>query len=150
MGDSIYSNMMTFGAAWQMGLIPLSHAAIMAAIELNGAASRQQAGLRDGPLGASVNPRPPTGWCPAEVVEKPKRWRRRSPSAPTHLTAYQGKRLARRYRKLVDGVADPRLKEAVAKGYHKLLAYKDEYEVARLHLRHRGQGARAVRGRFED
>ena len=48
--------------------------------------------------------------------------------------AYQGPRLAGRYRRLVEGIADPRLKEAVAKGYHKLLAYKDEYEVARLHL----------------
>jgi indolepyruvate ferredoxin oxidoreductase len=48
--------------------------------------------------------------------------------------SYQGERLARRYRKLVEGIADARLREAVAKGYHKLLAYKDEYEVARLLL----------------
>ncbi len=66
-----------------------------------------------------------------------------------HLVAYQGKRLAKRYRKLVDGIADPRLNEAVAKGYHKLLAYKDEYEVARLLLESRGQGASGVRRRFE-
>jgi indolepyruvate ferredoxin oxidoreductase len=48
---------------------------------------------------------------------------------------YQGKRLAARYRALVERAAavDPGLGEAVAKGYHKLLAYKDEYEVARLH-----------------
>jgi len=46
--------------------------------------------------------------------------------------AYQGKRLAKRYAKMLDRFDDPRLKEAVAKGYHKLLAYKDEYEVARL------------------
>ena len=38
MGDSIYSNMMIFGAAWQRGLIPLSHEAIAQAIALNGAA----------------------------------------------------------------------------------------------------------------
>jgi indolepyruvate ferredoxin oxidoreductase len=50
------------------------------------------------------------------------------------LVAYQGPRLARRFRALVDSVADKPLREAVAKGYHKLLAYKDEYEVARLHL----------------
>jgi indolepyruvate ferredoxin oxidoreductase len=51
-----------------------------------------------------------------------------------HLTAYQGRALARRYRKLVLDRIDDRLREAVAKGYHKLLSYKDEYEVARLHL----------------
>ena len=49
-----------------------------------------------------------------------------------HLTVYQGKRLARRYLGLVERVSDPELKEAVALGYHKLLSYKDEYEVARL------------------
>ena len=48
------------------------------------------------------------------------------------MTAYQNKRLAKRYRAMVDRFDDPALREAVAKGYHKLLAYKDEYEVARL------------------
>ena len=38
MGDSIFSNMMVFGAAWLQSLVPVSHAAIFAAIELNGAA----------------------------------------------------------------------------------------------------------------
>ncbi|MEL7089421.1 MAG: DUF6537 domain-containing protein, partial [Planctomycetota bacterium] len=51
-----------------------------------------------------------------------------------HLTKYQSKRLAKRYRKRVDAIEDTALREAVAKGYHKLLAYKDEYEVARLLL----------------
>jgi indolepyruvate ferredoxin oxidoreductase len=49
-----------------------------------------------------------------------------------HLRAYQGRRLAARYRKMLDRVARPRLREAVALGYHRVLAYKDEYEVARL------------------
>ena len=52
-----------------------------------------------------------------------------------HLTDYQSKRLAKRYRKLVDRIEDAKIREAVAKGYHKLLSYKDEYEVARLLLR---------------
>lgn len=51
-----------------------------------------------------------------------------------HLVAYQNKALAKKYRAMVDGISDVRMKEAVAKGYHKLLSYKDEYEVARLHL----------------
>src|SRR5690606_14677131 len=51
-----------------------------------------------------------------------------------HLLAYQDAALSDRYRALVDR-APADLREAVARGYHKLLAYKDEYEVARLHLR---------------
>ena len=50
----------------------------------------------------------------------------------THLVDYQGRGLAKRYRKMVDRFDDPAVKEAVALGYHKVLAYKDEYEVARL------------------
>ena len=52
-----------------------------------------------------------------------------------HLVKYQGERLARRYRARVEAARaiDPELAMAVAKGYHKLLSYKDEYEVARLH-----------------
>ena len=55
------------------------------------------------------------------------------------LAAYQNEALAARYRALVGEArkagGDP-LAEAVAEGYHKLLAYKDEYEVARLHTEH--------------
>jgi len=51
-----------------------------------------------------------------------------------HLTAYQNPALAARYRRFVDAINDEALRLAVAKGYHKLLSYKDEYEVARLHL----------------
>jgi indolepyruvate ferredoxin oxidoreductase len=134
MGDSIFSNMMTFGAAWQMGLIPLSHAAIMAAIELNGAAPERNKQAFETGRWAIVNPDAARRLTEAEVIEKPKTLDEKIAFRADHLTAYQGKRLARRYRKLVDGIEDPRLKEAVAKGYHKALAYKDEYEVARLHL----------------
>jgi indolepyruvate ferredoxin oxidoreductase len=82
-----------------------------------------------------------------KVVAKPKSVSEKIDFRAAHLTRYQGPRLAARYRKLVDGVADPRLREAVAKGYHKLLAYKDEYEVARLHLDTMRKGRGRVRGR---
>jgi indolepyruvate ferredoxin oxidoreductase len=134
LGDSIFSNMMTFGAAWQMGLIPLSHASIMEAIELNGAAPERNRQAFETGRWAVVNADAARRLTEAEVIEKPKTLEEKIAFRADHLTAYQGKRLARRYRKLVDGIEDPRLKEAVAKGYHKLLAYKDEYEVARLHL----------------
>jgi indolepyruvate ferredoxin oxidoreductase len=69
------------------------------------------------------------------VISKPKSLEEQVAFREAHLTAYQSRRLAKRYRKLVDQAPDPRLREAIAKGYHKLLAYKDEYEVARLHLK---------------
>jgi len=134
MGDSIYSNMMVFGAAWQRGLIPLSHEAIAEAIRLNGAAV--EANLRAFAVGrwAAHDPDAAARLLTPSVVEKPRSLDEKIAYRADHLVKYQGKRLAKRYRKLVDGIADEAVKEAVAKGYHKLLAYKDEYEVARLHL----------------
>jgi indolepyruvate ferredoxin oxidoreductase len=134
LGDSIYSNMIALGAAWQMGLVPLSEAAILRAIELNKA---QVAGnTRAFALGrwSVVHPKAAAKMLADTVVSKPKTLDEKIAFREAHLTAYQSARLAKRYRKLVDSVTDPRLREAVALGYHKLLAYKDEYEVARLHL----------------
>ncbi|WP_373635401.1 indolepyruvate ferredoxin oxidoreductase family protein [Yoonia sp. SS1-5] len=132
LGDSIYSNMMIFGAAWQMGAIPVSGDAIRQAITLNGAAVERN--LRAFELGrwAYLHPRDADGLLAPNVVSLPKSLDEKIAFRADHLVAYQGKRLATRYRKLVDQIQDPDLKEAVALGYHKLLAYKDEYEVARL------------------
>lgn len=137
MGDSIFSNMMILGAAWQQGLVPLSHEAIAAAIELNGAAVEKN--LRAFEVGrwAVLHPEEAARLGHPNVVARPKSLEEKIAFRADHLVAYQSKRLAKRYRALVDGVSDPRLKEAVAKGYHKVLAYKDEYEVARLHLKTR-------------
>ena len=134
LGDSIYSNMMVFGAAWQKGLIPLSHAAIHRAIELNKAAV--EANKRAFEIGrwAALHPDAVAALIAPKVVALPKSLDEIIAFRERHLTAYQDAAYAARYRKLVDSVTDPRLKEAVARGYHKLLAYKDEYEVARLHL----------------
>ena len=134
LGDSIYSNMMVFGAAWQMGLIPLSEAAILRAITLNKAAVDRNS--RAFALGrwAAAFPEQAARVLAPTVVEKPRTLEEKIAFRSAHLVAYQSARYAARYRRLVDRAADPRLREAVAKGYHKLLAYKDEYEVARLHL----------------
>ncbi|GAA6198275.1 indolepyruvate ferredoxin oxidoreductase family protein [Pseudophaeobacter arcticus] len=135
MGDSIFSNMMVFGAAWQQGLIPVSHAAIVEAITLNGAAVDRN--LRAFEIGrwAIVDPAEAVKVSkPANVVQMPKSLEEIIAFRSDQLVAYQGSGLAKRYAKLLDGIADKQLKEAVAKGYHKLLAYKDEYEVARLLL----------------
>ncbi len=132
LGDSIFSNMMIFGAAWQMGLIPLSGDSIRTAIELNGAAVEKN--LRAFEIGrwAALHPEDAASMAEPKVVAMPKSLEERIAFRAEHLTKYQSKRLAKRYRNLVDGIEESGLKEAVAKGYHKLLAYKDEYEVARL------------------
>ncbi|MBW7055798.1 indolepyruvate ferredoxin oxidoreductase family protein [Paracoccus bogoriensis] len=128
LGDSIYSNMLVLGAAWQQGLIPLTEAAILKAIELNGAKVAEN--QRAFQIGRWAMAFPDQAQRPAEVAALPA-----DPVAyrAERLVAYQGKRLKRRFLKLVDAAPAP-LREAVAKSYYKLLAYKDEYEVARLHL----------------
>jgi len=132
LGDAIYSNMMVFGGAWQMGLIPISLDAIQQAITLNKAAV--EGNLRAFEIGrwAVLHP------SEAQKVLHPEE-QNAEPVDPIvfrteHLTAYQNAAYAARYRRLVDAIDDQALKLAVAKGYHKLLSYKDEYEVARLHL----------------
>ncbi|GAA4225024.1 indolepyruvate ferredoxin oxidoreductase [Sagittula marina] len=134
MGDSIFSNIMILGAAWQRGLVPLSLDAIQQAIELNGAAVA--ANLRAFDIGrwAVLYPEDAAGMLKPNVISKPKSLDEKIAFRAEHLTAYQNEDLAARYRDMLRPIQDPKLKEAVAKGYHKLLAYKDEYEVARLHL----------------
>ncbi|MDN5788427.1 DUF6537 domain-containing protein, partial [Pseudorhodobacter sp.] len=129
LGDSIYSNMMVFGAAWQQGLIPLTLDAIEQAIQLNGAGPERN--LRAFGIGrwAMVHPDQaqkllhPT---PPEVID-PIAYR------VAKLADYGDESLGKRFRALVDAAPEP-LRIPVAKGFYKLLAIKDEYEVARLHL----------------
>ncbi|MEM6308715.1 MAG: indolepyruvate ferredoxin oxidoreductase family protein [Pseudomonadota bacterium] len=132
LGDSIFSNMMIFGAAWQRGLVPVSGAAIRGAIELNGAAVDRN--LRAFEIGrwAALHPQEAEKLLAPNVISLPKSLDDKIAFRADHLRKYQSARLAKRYRKMLDGIEDRDLKEAVAKGYHKLLAYKDEYEVARL------------------
>ncbi|TMV56905.1 indolepyruvate ferredoxin oxidoreductase family protein, partial [Thioclava sp. BHET1] len=149
LGDSIYSNMMIFGAAWQRGLIPLSHEAIMEAITLNKAAVERNTRAFDLGRWAVLHPEEVTRvLTPATVVEKPKTLEQKIAFREAHLVAYQSRRYAARYRKLVERFTDPALKEAVALGYHKLLAYKDEYEVARLHLESEAKARAEFEGDF--
>ena len=134
MGDSIFSNMMVFGAAWQRGLIPVSFAAIKQAIELNGAAVEKNLRAFDIGRWAVLYPEDAARLLTPSVVQLPKSLDDKIAYRRARLVEYQGTRLVRRYDKLLSGISDVRLKEAVAKGYHKLLTYKDEYEVARLLL----------------
>ncbi len=149
LGDSIFSNMMIFGAAWQRGLVPLSYDAIMQAVELNGAAVDRNKRAFEIGRWAVLHAEDAARMLSPTVVEKPKSLDEKIAFRADHLVQYQGKRLARKYRKLLDQVADARLQEAMAKGYHKLLSYKDEYEVARLHLDTRAKAEAQFEGDFK-
>ncbi len=146
LGDSIYSNMIVFGAAWQAGGVPVRHDAILRAIDLNGAAVERNKRAFEIGRWAVAEPEAAARAAVSNVVEKPKTLDEKIDFRAAHLTAYQSERLARRYRALVDRIEDSRLKEAVAKGYHKALTYKDEYEVARLHLETRAKAEAAFEG----
>ena len=147
MGDSIATNMFMLGYAWQKGLVPLSEAAIVRAVELNGAAvGLNQAAFQWGRraaddltevarLAASESSAPDNRRLSASLDEVIAR-------RVEYLTAYQDAAYAGRYRALVERVrraeaelvpGSTALTEAVARNLHKLMAYKDEYEVARLY-----------------
>ncbi|WGT51793.1 indolepyruvate ferredoxin oxidoreductase family protein [Thioclava nitratireducens] len=145
LGDSIYSNMVVLGAAWQQGYVPLTLEAIFRAIELNGAKPEENKRAFNLGRWAMAYPKEAAKAMAAEVVQAPV-----DPIEfrANHLVDYQNKRLAKRFRKLVDE-APSELREAIAKGYHKLLAYKDEYEVARLHLSTAEKARAEFEGDFE-
>jgi hypothetical protein len=133
------------GHAWQKGLIPLSLDALMRAIELNGVAvESSKRTFNWGRLAAHNLAAVQAAAKPALRIEKPvARTLAEIVSRRVELlTAYQDKAYAERYRALVDKVAKAEkdkapgrrgLAEAVAKSLYKLMAYKDEYEVARLY-----------------
>ena len=141
MGNSIYTNVLLLGAAWQQGLVPVTLDALMRAIELNGIeVENNRQAFTWGRIAADhpehiedlFSHDTPTVDASLDVIVE-----RRA----EFLIEYQDASLAQRYRDLVDQVSsaehgvggDGRLAEAVARSYFKLLSYKDEYEVARLH-----------------
>ena len=156
-GDTIATNVMMLGYAWQSGLVPLSLDALLAAIKLNGVAveANQQAfhwgrklrlqpenfasktkknsgevtsgsAMDDSAIAESLNLNSLDGLVAHRSL---------------HLTKYQNARLASRFKNLVNKVStrcqdlglDDSIARVVANEYSRLLAYKDEYEVARLY-----------------
>jgi indolepyruvate ferredoxin oxidoreductase len=145
MGDAIYSNMMVFGAAWQMGGVPVSGDAIRRAIELNGTAVVRNLQAFEYGRWAVLYPDEASNAVSSGVVQKPKSLDEKIAFREAHLAEYQDVSYARRYEDFV-ATFDTDLREAVALGYHKLLSYKDEYEVARLLLDTRSQAQAAFDG----
>ena len=162
LGDSLATNIFLLGYAYQMGLVPVSRQAIFRAVELNGATvDANQRAFNWGRLAyhdpASVERQA----RPAETEVGSDRVIAPDLDAAVarrvdFLTAYQDTGLAQRYQSLVDRVRRTELRvagdsilltEAVARNYFKLLAIKDEYEVARLYTD--GEFQRQVDAAFE-
>jgi indolepyruvate ferredoxin oxidoreductase len=161
MGDTIATNLFMVGYAYQRGLIPVSEAAIVKAIELNGTAvesnresfawGRRAAAFPDAVArhARPASARPESHRLSSTLDEAIAR-------RAEFLTAYQDAAYARRYTDLVARVraaeastvpGESALADAVARGYFKLLAIKDEYEVARLYAE--TDFARRVASQFE-
>jgi indolepyruvate ferredoxin oxidoreductase len=120
LGSHLFVNMFLLGFAWQAGLIPITRASIEEAIRLNGVAV-------DGNLAAFAWGRahfgkPSTVHAP-EVVE--------ALDYAVELAAYQDSRYAREHQAFVARMP-AEIRETVAMQLYRLMAYKDEYEVARL------------------
>jgi indolepyruvate ferredoxin oxidoreductase len=149
MGDAVATNVFVLGYAWQRGWIPLGEAALQKAIELNGAAVpmnqaafawgrqaaidlpavRAAAGLERGGVVVLMPQRTPS--LDVVLADRTKR-----------LAAYQNNGYAQRYERFVREIAkleqeragSDRFAREVAVSLYKLMAYKDEYEVARLYV----------------
>jgi indolepyruvate ferredoxin oxidoreductase len=134
LGDSVYSNMVTFGASWQQGAIPLSHASILEAIALNGAAVERNKRAFEIGRWAILHPKDASTIGTSTGAGKTLSLKEKVDFRVARLEVYQGPALAEKYRRMVGRFEGPALQNAVAEGYFKVLAYKDEYEVARLHL----------------
>ncbi|HET7365311.1 MAG TPA: indolepyruvate ferredoxin oxidoreductase family protein [Burkholderiales bacterium] len=159
MGDAIATNMFLLGYAYQRGWLPVSGASLERAIELNGVAVdfNKQCFLWGRRAAVDVE-RVERLARPAEVIALGEHLSRNVDEQIERrvqfLTAYQNAAYATKYRALVERVrarerdlGSSKLTEAVARYYAKLLAYKDEYEVARLHAD--GALERKIAGMFE-
>ena len=145
LGDSIYTNPMMLGFAWQQGWVPVSREAMLRAIELNDVqVDKNKAAFEWGRRAAHDWPAVERLLAPAMVLHMHKK-----PSLAElvakrveFLSAYQNAAYAERYSAMVERVRQAEaaaagktvLSEIVARNLFKLMAYKDEYEVARLHL----------------
>ena len=162
-GDHMMTNTLALGAAYQRGMLPVSAEALEEAIRLNGAAvEKNLAAFAWGravvaaPDAVEAATRPPESAVPAHELTAAEtqlvtlavngdagELRRLVETRVPELVAFQDEAYARRYAELVRRVqvaeqertpGHGELAEAVARQLFKLMAYKDEYEVARLHL----------------
>ncbi|MEO6973544.1 MAG: indolepyruvate ferredoxin oxidoreductase family protein, partial [Rhodoferax sp.] len=143
MGDAIYTNPMMLGYAWQKGWIPLGLESLTRAIELNAVAVDNNKAAFEWGRRAAHDPQSVAQLVsPGQVIEFKKRTSLDDMVATRveFLTGYQNAAYAAQYTAFVGKVRQAesklgktQLTEAVARYLFKLMAYKDEYEVARLH-----------------
>ncbi|XAH23232.1 indolepyruvate ferredoxin oxidoreductase family protein [Xylophilus sp. GW821-FHT01B05] len=143
MGDSLYINPMILGYAWQRGWVPLELGSLLRAIELNGVAVEQnKTAFAWGRHAAHDWAAVQKLLAPAQVISfKPRETLEGLVARRAQfLAAYQNQAYAEQYRSFVERVKQAEaplgkttLSESVARYLFKLMAYKDEYEVARLH-----------------
>jgi indolepyruvate ferredoxin oxidoreductase len=140
LGDAIYGNMIMLGFAWQKGLIPISSRALYRAIRLNGVDA--EANLQAFELGRKAAHEPESRGKREDDVPTPETMpldeliARRA----KELAAYQNQAYANRYLDRIEKVraaearlGSDKLTRQAAISLYKLMAYKDEYEVARLY-----------------
>lgn len=138
MGDAVFANVMMLGYAWQKGLVPVSLTALEQAIELNGVVpDKNRAAFGFGRVMAANPEAIEAHFAPAAAPDDSvdSLIARRM----EFLTGYQNQAYAERYKSRLDALTNALpdgsedLLRAAAKSLFKLMAYKDEYEVARLH-----------------
>jgi indolepyruvate ferredoxin oxidoreductase len=147
MGDAVATNVFMLGFAWQQGLVPLQESSLTRAIELNGAAVEMNMAAFAWGRQAAVDPsaaRLAAGIDKAiSIITMSRKTSLEAIVADrmSRLTGYQNVSYARRYEAFVremakaeqDSVGGERISREIATSLYKLMAYKDEYEVARLH-----------------
>lgn len=134
LGDSIGTNLFMLGVAYQKGFIPLSEKAISHAIDLNGVAVEMNKNafalgrhwVLDATRIDALLPHTQTFAAPETLDEI-------ITDSAQRLTAYQNAKYAAQYRTFMAKISDRPYAPAVARNLYKLMAYKDEYEVARLY-----------------
>lgn len=141
-GQSIAANVLLLGYAWQCGLVPLSEDALLQAVEDNGAAvAMNKRAFAWGRLAAHD-----MAAAQDALIERPLDVDTRSPQQrfAAELSVYQNEAYAGRYTALIEqtaqavkgtGAAGQAYLDAVTANAYKVMAYKDEYEVARLYSR---------------
>ena len=135
MGDSIAANLFTLGYAWQKGLVPLTRESIAEAVQLNAVSVKMNLAAFAWGRRAAVDEAAVRAVIGAKVEKKAETLDEVIARRVEFLTAYQDAAYAARYRDVVARVrtvSEP-LALAVARNLFKLMAYKDEYEVARLY-----------------
>ncbi len=139
LGDAVFANVLMLGFAWQKGLVPVSNMALDQAIELNGVApDKNRLAFAVGRVMAAAPDRLAQHLAPE--TEPTETLQQMIDRRVAFLTDYQNADYGSQYREQLSalqsalpGDAPEYLIEAAAKSLFKLMAFKDEYEVARLH-----------------